>query len=388
MTRVRAFDGRLERLLRAIEPEAPRIELELPEGEVRCLGRAPARARVVLHDAGALDALLDRDALRLGEAHLDGRVAVEGDLREALRVVFHLSMEARWRDRLALWLRLRLRDRIAADRESIAFHYDRPAGFFLPWLGSHRCYSHGLYEHEGEGLDTAMERKLRTAVERLGLEPGMDVLDMGGGWGCFVEYAGLRGIRVHAITISREQYRLTRELIESRALPCRVELVDFWEFRPGRTFDAAVFMGTLEHNPEYGRVFERLGGWLAPGARVWADFCAQRRDTAIGPFLKRHLWPGPVRYVDAGRLVREIGRCGFNVHELVDDTLSYAWTVRDWGDALERESKALSECFGERAVRAFLLFLRGSELFLTRNETQAYHLVAGRGPRAAGPFVA
>jgi cyclopropane fatty-acyl-phospholipid synthase-like methyltransferase len=51
--------------------------------------------------------------------------------------------------------------------------------------------------------------------------------------------------------------------------------------------------------------------------------------------------------------------------------------VRDWGDALEANRKALAEQFGEPAVRAFLLFLRGSWRFLLDNRTQAYHVVAG-----------
>ena len=60
--------------------------------------------------------------------------------------------------------------------------------------------------------------------------------------------------------------------------------------------------------------------------------------------------------------------------------LSYAYTVRDWGDALEERRAELAARFGEPAARAFLLFLRGSWYFLRANKTQAYHLVVGRQP--------
>ena len=74
-------------------------------------------------------------------------------------------------------------------------------------------------------------------------------------------------------------------------------------------------------------------------------------------------------------------REGFNVHTLEDDTLSYAWTIRDWGDAFEAHAKELADAFGEPTVRAFRLFLRGSLHYLRSNRTQAYHAVFGRAPR-------
>jgi len=334
---------------------------------------------VTLRTPTALVALERGDHLALAEAFLAGEIDVDGSLNEVMKVTEQLQLDASGFDRLQLGLRLLLRDRLAYDRESIAFHYDRPVEFFLPWLDRWRCYSHGLYAFPEEPIDAAMARKMQTAIDSLGLEPGMDVLDMGGGWGCFVEYAGLRGIRVHAITISEVQHRFVTDLIERLRLPCTSTLVHLHVYEPPQRFHGAVFMGTLEHVPEYDRVASFLARHLAPQARVWADFCAQRTDFTIGRFMKRYIWPGPITYVDPARLVRALLRHGFNVHELRDDTLSYACTVRDWGDALEANGAALGCDFGEPAVRAFRLFLRGSLHFLTTDRTQAYHLVAGRG---------
>jgi len=207
---------------------------------------------------------------------------------------------------------------------------------------------------------------------------------MGGGWGCFVEYAGRLGIEVHAITISRAQHAFVTGLIREQGLPCTVELVNFREFRPARPFDAAVFMGTFEHNPEYPRAAAWLARHLVPGGRVWADFCAQRRDFTIGGFMKRHVWPGPIQYVNPYGLIGALVREGFNVHELRDDTLSYEYTIKAWGDRFELHRKGLAERFGEPTVRAFLLFLRGSWHWLRENQTQAYHLVAGLDPAPLG----
>ncbi|MDJ0853223.1 MAG: class I SAM-dependent methyltransferase, partial [Myxococcota bacterium] len=325
------------------------------------VGASPPRATVVFRDARGLQALERSDHLALAEAYLYGSIDVEGDLMEVVRVTDHLTLDADPWSRLRLALTLLLRNRERYDAESIAAHYDRPADFFTPWLDRWRCYSHGLYDSPDDSLEVAIERKMQRAVDALGLEPGMEVLDMGGGWGCFVEYAGLRGIRVQAITISREQHAFVQRLIDEKGLPCSVELVNFRRYRPERPFDGAVFMGTFEHNPEYRRAARWLAHHLKPGARVWADFCAQRSDFTIGRFMKRYIWPGPITYVSPQRLVDALLREGFNVHELADDTLSYACTVRDWGDRMEAHRATLEEGHGAATVRAFLLFLRGSE---------------------------
>jgi len=376
----------LDALARRLAAGGVNLSVEAPGIETLRIGARPAAARVVFRDAAALEPLLAGDHLGVAEAYLHGGIEIEGDWLEVMKVTEHLSVDATLFERVRLGLRLLLRDRIAYDRESIAFHYDRPPEFFLPWLGRWRCYSHGLYASEDETLDAAIERKLQRAIDALGLRAGAHVLDMGGGWGCFVEYAGLQGIHVHAITISAVQHRFVSERIRALRLPCTVELVNFREHRPARPYEGAVFMGTFEHNPEYARSARWLARHLAPGARVWADFCAQRSDVTIGRFMKKWIWPGPISYVDPARWVEAFVREGFNIHTLADDTRSYACTVRDWGDAFEANRKALAEEFGEPVVRAFLLFLRGSQRFLIDNRTQAYHVVAGldAAPLGAG----
>ena len=346
------------------------------------IGGRPEAARVSLHTTRSIDALLEGDHLAIAESYLAAEMDIAGDWLEVMKVTELLSLAATPWSRVRLLSRRLGPGRLRYDRESIEAHYDRPLEFFAPWLGRWRCYSHGLYDSPEDSIDVAMERKMQRAIDTLGLKPGMHVFDMGGGWGTFVEYAGVRGIHVHAITLSAEQQRSVAELIERLDLPCTVELVHFRQYRPSRRFDAAVFMGTFEHNPEYAWAARWLADHLVPGGRVWADFCAQRSDFTIGAFMKKHIWPGPITYVRPHHLVGELVQAGFNIHELADDTLSYACTVRDWGDALEANRDALAERFGESVVRAFLLFLRGSWRFLLDNRTQAYHLVAGLETRS------
>lgn len=346
------------------------------------VGSDPDRTRVVFRDAGALEALLAGHHFALAEAYLHERIDVEGSLEGVIQVTDHLVYESPSRLREALWWLRFLLDRRGLDRRSIAHHYDRPPDFFLAWLDRTRSYTHGFYAAPDDDPTAAQTRKLQYVIDALGLEPGMEVFDMGCGWGAFLEYAGARGIRVQGITLSREQHEYVSERIRSGALPCRVECVDFLDYRPGRAFHGAVFMGSLEHLPDYRRVGRFLSEHLEPGAGVYCDFVTSKEGRLGGAFMTQYIFPGVSNYVDVPGLVRVLLRAGLNVSELADDTLSCAFTVRDWARSLEREHAALAGRHGELPVRAFLLYLWSSYHFLLRNRTQAYHLVASRAPLA------
>ncbi len=367
-----------------MEASGASLTVVAADGEVIAIGADPTRARVALKTPGAVSALARGDHLALAEAYLGGDVDIDGDVRQALFVTDHIDMGRPSRLREALnWARYVL-DRRRLDRSSVIAHYDRPADFFLEWLEATRSYTHGFYDAPDDDLATAQRRKLQFAVAALGVEPGMDVLDVGCGWGSFLEHAGRQGIRVHGITLSRAQHEFVTELIRTAHLPCTVTLVDFFDYRPPAAFDGVVFMGSLEHIPDYRWVARFCAEHLQPTARVYADFVTTHVGRLAGAFLRKYIFPGVTGYVEVGRLVTALTRAGFNVAELGDDTLAAAWTVRDWALALQRCHTSLAERHGEVSVRAFLLYLWSSHHFLATNRTQAYHLVASRRPGGPG----
>ena len=374
-----AYESELRALAGRMAAAGASLTVEAPGATPIVVGETPSRTRVVFHSTAAVTALLRGDHLALAEAYLHREIDVDGELRDALFVTDHLDLEApsRWR-RAGIWLRILL-DRRRLNRQSIAYHYDRPPAFFLAWLDASRSYTHGFYASPDEDLSIAQRRKLQFAIDALALRPGMDVLDMGCGWGSFLEYAGAQGIRVHGITLSREQHTFVTELIRAKHLPCTVERVDFLDYRPTRGFDGAVFMGSLEHMPDYRYLARFLTRYLHPSARMYADFVTSGEGRLAGAFLRTYIFPGISGYVELDRLRAALAAAHFRAQELGDDTQSCAYTVRAWAQAMERAHGSLAAQYGETAVRAFLLYLWSSYHFLSTRRTQAYHLVAARG---------
>jgi len=380
MPRDATASPQLSTLAQRMAAAGANLTVETPDSVPITIGTGASAARVIFHRPGAVRTLLRGDHLALAEAYLQGEIDVEGDLRQALFVTDHLDFDRRSRIREVLvWLRLAL-DRRRFTRRSIAHHYDRPAEFFLRWLDPSRSYTHGFYASPDEDLSRAQKRKLQYAIDALRLAPGMDVLDMGCGWGSFIDYAGSRGIRVHGITLSREQHAFVSELIREKNLPCTVTYVDFLDYQPPCAFDGAVFMGSLEHMPDYRYLGRFLGRHLRPQAGAYADFVTTREGRLAGAFLRKYIFPGVTGYVELPRLTATLTAAGFPVRELADDTPSCAYTVRDWALALQEHHHALALVHGEVTVRAFLLYLWSSHHFLATNRTQAYHLVVGRTP--------
>jgi hypothetical protein len=180
------------------------------------VGAADAATRVRFRDAASLDALLRGDHLALAEAFLNERIDVE-ESYATLRVTDQLDLAQSPKLRSRSWLRF-LFDRRRFNRASIAFHYDRPADFFLSWLRP-RAATRTASRSPEDDLAAAEARKLQYAIDALGLG-GSRVLDMAAAGGAS---SSTRARAASPFTASRSRARSTvrRRLDPQRGPACR-----------------------------------------------------------------------------------------------------------------------------------------------------------------------
>ena len=128
--------------------------------------------------------LLASTSLALGEAYMDGRIQVEGDLYAALDLImsqkgkFALAPHARP-------IRPLLHTPLTAKQQQreVRSHYDLGNDFYSLWLGETMNYSCAYFQKEDDSLDQAQEQKTARILAKLQLSPGMKLLDIGCGWG-------------------------------------------------------------------------------------------------------------------------------------------------------------------------------------------------------------
>jgi cyclopropane-fatty-acyl-phospholipid synthase len=370
------LERRLRLLSRAL-PAASGFELRLPDGNEVRLGGGDVAFRIHAATPHAMKALASFDELQISEAYMDGDLDIQGDLLAALSLRKVLKDRHPFFRLLTTRILPLLRGQTASDRKGIEQHYDEDPEFFLSFLDrGFRCYSHGFFSSPDDSLETAIRRKLDTAMASCRVRPGDHVLDIGAGWGAFTEFAGLRGVRVTSLTISRVSERFVSELIARRGLPCRVEYAHFLEYTAPEPYDAIVNLGVTEHLPDYPATMRQYERLLKPGGRVYLDASASR--SAPSTVTAKHLYPGNGKNMRLAEYLQAVEKSLFDVILLGNDTPDYARTIECWARNLDNSRDRVIERFGTRQYRRFRLYLWAClSNFLTR-DLEAYHMVLQR----------
>ena len=270
------------------------------------------------------------------------------------------------------------RDRDAA---AISHHYDLGNDFYRLLLGDSMMYSCAFWEHESMDLTGAQLAKCALVADKLGLRPGMRVLDVGCGWGTFVIHAAREhGVHAVGITISDEQVGLARRRAEEAGVADRVEIrrQDYREIDDG-PYDAIASIGMAEHVgaqnlPEYAR---RLAGLIAPGGRIVNHAIGRPRaqQEPTSAFVDRYIFPDG-ELVPVSQMLRVFEDAGLEIRDVEALRDHYSPTLRAWVDNLTAGWDRACALIGDERARAWLLYLSGSALAFEHAQLGVNQLVA------------
>src|SRR3954470_3920623 len=135
------------------------------------------------------------------------------------------------------------------DSEAIHHHYDVSNAFYEYVLGPSMTYTCACFPSEDATLEEAQHAKYDLVARKLGLRPGMRLLDIGSGWGGMVRHAAKHyGVEVVGVTLSREQAAWAEDAIKRDGLDAVAE-VRWGDYRDVRDsgFDAVSSIGLTEH---------------------------------------------------------------------------------------------------------------------------------------------
>lgn len=350
------------------------FNVQLPNGKVMQVGEREPSFSIHIHDWGTLSAIMHLDELSFAEAYINGKLDIVGELWHVLncRDFFHDLHPLNY-----IWHRILpfFKGQLKVNRQAIADHYEYDNDFFLKFMDSSRSYSQALFEQDDETLETAQHRKLDFVVESCNLKPGDRVLDVGGGWGTFVEYAGKKGINVTALTLSRQSERFLGNLIQQQQLPCNVKFIDFYEYQSPEPYDAIVVLGVMEHLPNYRSVLKQFHALLRPGGKIYLDASSFREKYSKPAFISNYVFPGNHRYFCLHDFLTQMAQTNLKLISIHNDCHSYYLTCREWAKRLESEREAITKQWGEKLYRIFHLYLWGSAHAFFNKNLDAYRLV-------------
>jgi len=247
------------------------------------------------------------------------------------------------------------------DRQLAETHYDLGNDLFEGMLGQLMLYTCAYFK-DTDDLDEAQETKCRLICEKLGLQPGMKCLDIGGGFGEFAKYAVEKySVEVVNITISKEQAQYARELCKGLAVDVR--LMSYKELKGSKErFDAVWSIGMFEAVPHRDHpqfiqvvyeVLKELGPFLLHTIERDSD-----ASQDPNPWIDKYIFPG-------GFLPSESEITTFTEHGFlpIDNDAwagsDYDKTLMAWYTNFEKNWRLLHEKYGERFYRMWRLYLLG-----------------------------
>jgi len=201
-----------------------------------------------VHDDRLYERVLREVELGFGEAYMDGWwdcEAIDELITRILLADLPSKLKGNWRLMLhALQARLfNLQSRRRAFQIGER-HYDLGNDLYQAMLDKRMNYTCAYWKEGVTTLDEAQEAKLELVCQKIGLEPGMHVLDIGCGWGCFAKYAAEKyGVRVTGVTVSKEQVKLGMEMC--KGLPVELKLQDYRDVTG--VYDRVISIGVMEH---------------------------------------------------------------------------------------------------------------------------------------------
>jgi len=253
------------------------------------------------------------------------------------------------------------------DRAAIRHHYDVGNDFYRIVLGPSLVYSCAYWNTPDATLETAQAAKLELICKKLGLRPGMRLLDVGCGWGSMAIHAAREfGVNVVGVTLSGEQVELARKRVVEAGLASQVDirLQDYRDVADG-PFDAIASIGMAEHigPDQFERYTRTLYELLRPGGRLLNHQIARRpgpRRTAP-TFISAYVFPdGELSPI--GSTVQSLEEAGFEVRDVESLREHYALTLRQWVANLTGQWDEAVRLAGAGRARVWRLYMAGSAL--------------------------
>ncbi len=255
-------------------------------------------------------------------------------------------------------------------------HYDLGNDLFSRMLDPYMQYS-CAYWKEATTLEDAQQAKLRLICEKLQLQPGMRVLDIGCGWGGLAYYMAKNyGVSVVGVTISAEQQKMAQERCHD--LDVNILLQDYRELND--QFDRIVSVGMFEHvGPKnYNTYFSVADRNLKPdGIFLLHTIGSKKTDHSVDPWINKYIFPNGC--LPSVRQIANACEPHFIVEDWHNFGADYDTTLMAWQSRFLSAWPEIADNYSERFKRMFTYYLNACAGAFRARDIQLWQVVFSRG---------
>ena len=227
----------------------------------------------------------------------------------------------------------------SGSRKNIAYHYDLGNNFYKKWLDPSMTYSSAIFASEEQGLSEAQQNKYRRIAELADIKPGDSVLEIGCGWGGFMEFAAKHlNAHITGITISKSQYEFASKRMQKEGLTDRtmLKLLDYRDLN--QKFDKIISIEMFEAVGEkyWPIYFDKIGQSLRKGGKAALQIITISENEFpkyrnIPDFIQCYIFPGGM-LPSISALQKPISKAGLQINDSYGFGLDYAKTLEKWRD--------------------------------------------------------
>jgi cyclopropane-fatty-acyl-phospholipid synthase len=249
---------------------------------------------------------------------------------------------------------------IVGSKKNISAHYDLSNDFFKLILDSSMTYSCADYSNGAKTLEEAQLAKFERLADAAKIRPGLNVLEVGSGWGAFAVYlAKIRGCKVKTVTVSKMQLKVVQEKIKNEGLQdvVDVELCDYRDVQG--QFDRIVSVEMLEavgakHFQSFFSSMSRVltqNGLLAVQVITSADSRFEELKNGVD-WIQKHIFPGSLLPSIAALTTSAQKVSALQIHSLFSLGSNYATTLSEWRRRFNKNLLAIRNLgFDEQRIR-------------------------------------
>ncbi|WP_178862160.1 SAM-dependent methyltransferase [Thiomicrorhabdus cannonii] len=273
------------------------------------------------------------------------------------RHLFESLLGGRWLTFLERWQHRRRHNSVSNSRRNIAFHYDLGNAFYRLWLDPSMTYSSALFSDTHTDLGSAQRAKYQRILAQLQLKGGERLLEIGCGWGGFMELALQQQAEIKGLTLSVEQKSYAQQRLQQSADAARFEVaLQDYRHETG-SYDHIVSIEMFEAvGKEYWQVyFEQIQRLLKPGGKAVLQVItideahAQRYQNSVD-FIQTYIFPGGL--LPSLTQLRELGHnAGLQMTDSFAFGQDYARTCQLWKHRFNQEHEQLERLGYDRAFQ-------------------------------------
>ncbi|KAF8467664.1 S-adenosyl-L-methionine-dependent methyltransferase [Kalaharituber pfeilii] len=262
------------------------------------------------------------------------------------------------------------------DEEQVRDHYDRGDDFYAWFLGPRMIYTSGIISdiNREETLEELQDNKLKVVCEKINLQAGERMLDIGCGWGTLTKYASVNyGAQVTGITLGRNQTKWGNNGLRRAGIPeeqSRILCMDYRDIPvpPGKynkitCLEMAEHVGVRHFSSFLTQVYNMLEDdgifflQIAGLRKSW-----QYEDLIWGLFMNKYIFPGADASTPLGFVVSSLESSGFEIKHIDTCGVHYSATLWRWyRNWIANREKVVTK-YGEKWYRIWEFFLAYSTI--------------------------